>query len=177
VGVAALLAARFARTHQWLLEALEPLVDDVLRERPGASAPSIAFHAWHVARWADRVQARLAGTTELWERDALARRWGLADGALGRHATGMGLADDEYDALRLPGKDELLRYVRAVFTAADQAAAAIADADLETLIVDHYDKESPKAQVLIAHTGHASRHLGMIEALRGVRGERGSATG
>jgi uncharacterized damage-inducible protein DinB len=176
MSVADMLAKRLARSHAWIMEALEPLDDASLREQLGPRAPSIAFHAWHVARWADRVHARLAGTDEVWQRDAVARRWGLDDDALGKHGTGMGLDDDASAALALPAKEQLLAYVREAFAAADRAAEAVRDDELETLVTDHYDRQAPKAQILIMHTGHASRHLGMIEALRGVQGERGTAT-
>ena len=176
MSVAELLAWRLAKGHEWILEALDPLDDAALHQQLGPRAPSIAFHAWHVARWADRVQARLDRSEELWDRDSVASRWGLTDAALGKHGTGMGLDDDASAALPLPGKDELLAYIRAAFAAADRAAAAVRDDDLETVVIDHYDKEAPKARIIVMHTGHASRHLGMIEALRGVQGERGTAS-
>ena len=176
MSVAELLARRLERTHTWTLEALAAIDNDALHEHLGRRAPSIAFHAWHVARWADRVQARLSGAEELWESDGFAGRWRLDEAALGTHGTGMGLDDDASAALPLPAKDELLAYIRAAFSAADRAAAAVRDDELEELVTDHYDRESPRAQVLIAHTGHASRHLGMIEALRGVQGERGTVS-
>ena len=176
MSVAELLAKRLERSHTWTLEALDAVDDAALHEQLGPRAPSIAFHAWHVARWADRVQARLSGAQEIWERDGVAGRWGLDDAALGKHGTGMGLDDDASAALPLPVKEELLSYIRPAFEAADRAAAAIRDDQLEELILDHYDRQSPRAQILIMHTGHASRHLGMIEALRGLQGEKGTAS-
>lgn len=176
MSVAGLLAKRLERTHTWTLEALEALDDAALKEQLGPNAPSIAFHAWHVARWADRVQARLTGGPEVWERDAVASRWGLDLGGLGKHGTGWGISDDQSAELPLPSKDELLRYVSEAFAAANRAAAEVQDDQLEEIVTDHYDRKEPMAQILISHTGHASRHLGMMEALRGVRGERGTAT-
>ncbi|GAC1696692.1 MAG: hypothetical protein NVS9B6_04070 [Candidatus Limnocylindrales bacterium] len=88
----------------------------------------------------------------------------------------MGLDDDASAELTLPAKEELLTYLHAAFEAADRAAGTVSDAILEAVIIDHYDRPAPRAQILIMHTGHASRHLGMIEALRGVQGERGTAT-
>ena len=176
MSVAALLSDRFARTHAWILEALEPLDDAALGHQIGPHAPSIAFHAWHVARWADRVQARLGAAPELWESNRVAQRWGLDEVALGTHATGMGLDDEASASLPLPPKEELLAYIREAFGAADRAAAALRDEDLEVEVIDHYDRPAPRAKILIAHTGHSSRHLGMIEALRGVEGDQGSVT-
>lgn len=176
MSVAELLAKRFCLTHRWILEATDAVDDAALRRSHGPHAPPIGFHVWHVARWADRVQSRLHGDVEVWHRDGVARLWGLGEGELGTHSTGMGLDDDASAALALPPRDLLLSYVRAAFEAADRGALALTDEDLERVIRDHYDKDAPTAQILIAHTGHASRHLGMIEALRGVEGEQGSAT-
>ena len=37
-------------------------------------------------------------------------------------------------------------------------------------------KTAPIDDSLIRHLSHVSRHLGMIEALRGMRGDHGTAT-
>ena len=59
-----------------------------LHRRAGPKAPSIAFHAWHMARWADRYQATLPtslastdidGAREIWIRDDVVGSWGLRD--------------------------------------------------------------------------------------------------
>ena len=67
-------------------------------------------------------------------------------------------------------------YARQAFVAADHAFAALDDQLLQERGVDIYGRENSVAYVLLVHLSHAGRHLGMIEALRGVRGLRGTAT-
>jgi uncharacterized damage-inducible protein DinB len=77
--------------------ALRDVTDATFRKRPGTRAPSIGFHLWHIARWADRFQAWFPGSAgglawlgpndEIWIRDDLARVWGLT-ASLGRQDTG-----------------------------------------------------------------------------------------
>jgi hypothetical protein len=50
------------------------------------------------------------------------------------------------------------------------------DAILERTVVDLYGDDTTIGDVILNHLSHADRHLGMIEALRGVLGERGTAT-
>jgi len=58
----------------------------------------------------------------------------------------------------------------------DRAAAAAATEEIfATPCTDLYGRTNPIGSVVIGHLSHAGRHLGMIEALRGLRG-RGTAT-
>ena len=50
------------------------------------------------------------------------------------------------------------------------------DRVLERRVVDLYGDTETIGDVILNHLSHADRHLGMIEALRGVLGERGTAT-
>jgi hypothetical protein len=180
------LAARLAFVHTSMLRLVEGLDDEVMHRRFGANAPSIAFHLWHIARWADRLQAhvpsmspviakRLGPGSEIWESLRLAPGWGMP-ARLGAHDTGMELSDDESSALPLPEKTALLDYVKRTFAAADRLFAATRDEDLAVRGPGLYGPESSVMLALISHQGHLQRHLGMIEALVGVAGRRGSAT-
>jgi hypothetical protein len=145
------LVERISFIHGSFLEGIGDLDEESFRDSPGAKAPSIAFHLWHTARWADAFQerfgsfapqlARLAGREPIWDARERARL-GLGN-VLGKEATGMGLDDDE---LLLP-------------------------------TADFYDEGG---WVVLEHFGwhltHASRHLGMIEALKGVLGVEGTVT-
>jgi hypothetical protein len=50
------------------------------------------------------------------------------------------------------------------------------DPVLERIVVDLYGDETEIGEAILNHLSHADRHLGMIEAVRGVVGERGTAT-
>jgi uncharacterized damage-inducible protein DinB len=184
--VSLMILERVQKTHRRLLEISADLSDAQLRWSPGARAPSIAFHVWHMGRWADRLQATLPGMTtlaqasepacELWETEALAQRWGWSPDTLGYGQTGMEMSDEAASNLKLPPTDALFDYASRAFAAADRAVAAIEDQQLEQRGIDIYEHENSVGYVLLVHLSHASRHLGMIECLRGVQGLRGTAT-
>jgi hypothetical protein len=185
--VARELAERLAKTHARLIEIVADLSEDQVGWRLDLHAPPIGFHLWHMARWADRVQAtlpamsaalgeRLDAPGEIWEANALARQWGWQTEQLGYGQTGMELGDELAAELQLPSRDVLVDYARQAFAAANSAFGALDDSLLQERGIDIYGRENSVAYVLLVHLSHASRHLGMIEALRGVGGLRGTAT-
>jgi hypothetical protein len=181
------LAERLAKTHARLIEIIADLSEEQLNWRPDSHAPSIAFHLWHMARWADRVQAtlpsmsaalhkQLGNTDEIWLTQTLAERWGWQDAQLGYGQTGMELSDDMAATLRLPDAPTLCEYAQMAFAATDQVCTALDDQLLQERGIDIYGRTNNVVYVLLVHLSHASRHLGMIEALRGAQGMRGTAT-
>jgi len=180
------LTGRVAFIHGAFLDAAGDLDEESFRARPGAKAPSIAFHLWHTARWADAFQARFGsfaqqlsrftGREQIWEARDLATAWGFGD-VLGKEATGMGLDDDASAALPLPGRDEVVSYARSSFAAAEEVFGGIDEDEFPLPTADFYDEGG---WVVVDHFGwhltHAARHLGMIEALKGVLGVDGTAT-
>lgn len=177
------LAERAARLHDTTLRLVARLDDDRLARRLGPTAPPPAFHLWHMARWADRLQARVSaavprlgpGQDEIWARERLADAWRVTV-PLGTFDSGMEMGDDIAATLVLPGKATLVDYAARAFAAAQRAFAAVSDADLELRGKDLYDKEGTVAAMLVGHLQHLNRHLGMIEALLGAMGESGTAS-
>ena len=120
------IAFNYQRTHGRALSAVEGLSNEQLAWRASTSAPSIGFHIWHMARWADGLLEAVNGPgSQLWEKERLAVHWGFIPATLGHGETGMGMGDDASAHLPLPGKDAILDYVRRAFAAADQAVHAI----------------------------------------------------
>jgi uncharacterized damage-inducible protein DinB len=186
-AITSIIFERQQKTHRRLVEIVHDLSEAQFSWRQGPHAPSIAFHLWHMARWADRLQATLPAMLvapvrrpdtayEIWEIDRMAQRWEWQSTALGYGQTGMELSDEMADALTLPGKSILLEYARAAFAAADRAVDLLEDDQLEQRGVDVYGQENSVGYVLLVHLSHASRHLGMIECLRGIQGLHGTAT-
>jgi hypothetical protein len=176
---------RQQKTHRRLLEIVDDLSEPQLSRRPGPHAPSIGFHLWHMARWADRLQATLPAMAlvqpsdtvpEIWETERLAQSWGWQADTLGYGQSGMEMGDEMAADLKLPDKLALADYARLAFAAADRAVGLLEDDQLEARGVDIYGQENSVGYVLLVHLSHASRHLGMIECLRGVQGLRGTAT-
>lgn len=99
---------------------------------------------------------------------------GFTPELLGWDQTGMEMGDEASAMLPMPEKDELLAYVRRAFEACDRAVEAIGPEDFP-IEVAHDDDRSVRDTIL-GHAVHAARHLGMIEALRGLQGLHGTAT-
>jgi len=192
--LAAVLAFHYRRTHTRFLKVIEELEDAQLR-RQWPHANSIGFDAWHCGRWADHLQMLLPGMTEglmerlgareqIWVKESLARRWGYPADKLGHVETGMGMDESLAAALPLPDKTVLLDYVRRSFSAADDAVGRLVDSDLlaPAAVTDddapwlRGQAKGPPASWVVGYSDHDNRHLGMIEARRGLIGLRGSAT-
>ena len=98
---------------------VDDLTDEQLRWQPGSHAPSIGFHVWHLARWADYDVHQVEGTPQIWHAQGLATAWGFPAG-LGQADTGTEMGDDASDRLVLPGKAALVDYASAAFSAVDE---------------------------------------------------------
>jgi hypothetical protein len=122
------------------------------------------------------LQKRLGEGAQLWVSQGFARRWGMARLSLGGEGTGMGLSDDDAASLPLPGLGEVREYARDVFAATERAFAAVSRRQFDTPCIDWYGREITVGGALLNHVVHLNRHLGMIEALKGVLGMRGTAT-
>jgi hypothetical protein len=169
------LASRFAATHQLLLKVADRCSDEDLLWRPGVTAPPIAFHLWHCGRWADRWAEALGSEAQVWTERGLATDWGFPS-TLGAGDTGMELPEEEAAQLPFPDGDVLTDYLRAAFARLDGALAQVDDARLVAVADDLLGEEMPLGDALLRQLAHANRHLGMIEALRGLRGAHGTAT-
>jgi hypothetical protein len=192
--IADAIADIYALGHRNVLDAIAELSEEQLRWRPPRSN-SIAFNLWHMARWADHMQSvlptitprmhgQLPATTEVWQRDAVAAKWRFPASGLGQGETGMGMDEGDSATLALPDKADLVAYAKQAFAAADHAVRALQDEDFARPA--EFDparvpwaRPSDYGMVanwVIAGIRHESRHLGMIEALKGAVGLRGTVT-
>jgi hypothetical protein len=193
-SVAEELAHIYALGHRNVLDAVEELAEDQMRWRPPRTN-SIAFNLWHIARWADHMQSvvgtltpalreRLGTSGEIWTREALSAKWGFPAGRLGSAETGMGMDEAASAELPLPPTDELVAYSTQAFAAADRAVRQVRDDDLArgaefdpaTVPWASPTEYGTVANWILSGIRHDSRHLGMIEALKGAMGLRGTAT-
>ena len=88
----------------------------------------------------------------------------------------MGLGDDDAAALPLPARDTLLVYTRKSFAAIEEALRAVDKTQFDAPCKDWAGRDTTVGGAAIHHLIHINRHLGMIEALRGILGDRGTAT-
>ena len=175
------------RLHEQVLKLANRVSDEQLAWRLNLHTPSISFHIWHIARWADRLQARipdmspemterLGKATEVWETEKLTGSWKITVGALGYGDTGMEMSDEMAANFVLPPKSVLVGYLERALAAVERSIDAI---DAELFMQEWtnlYETNGLVGESLVSHLGHISRHLGMIEAMIGVQGMEGTAT-
>jgi hypothetical protein len=161
------LLSEIRLSQQRLLDLAADLSDDQLMWTPRPGVPSIGFHLWHIGRWNDVDRAEHGGGPQVWDTESIAKDWGLADSELGSHDAGTGLGDAATEGLALPSKETIEAYVSASFKAFDDWMQASSAAN---------EEDSALYAVALGTLVHGNRHLGMIEALRGAMGLRGTAT-
>ena len=173
---------RFYRlTHERLLKVSEDLNPDQFARSAGPSLHSVAWQLWHAARWDDFFAAHVQTdfgrdpSTEVWEREGLAERWGFVHGAIGRRDAGTGMEDEAADRMQFPPPSDVIGYARTAFAYAASAIEAIPEDTLTNVAKDDRDGDTYLDNILI-YFEHLNRHLGMIEAIRGLQGISGSAT-
>jgi hypothetical protein len=172
--------------HKLILGLVESLTDEQLLWKPAGYNNSIAFNLWHIARWSDNLIAEvlkefpqlgldLGQAAEIWEQDSLAEKWGLPPVL---YPGGTGLSDEAAEGLVFPAKEELLAYLRKTFGRTEQfieqfdalypGSGSISDKELHRTITDIRWN-------LYYYLMHHCRHLGMMEALKGLFMGKGSA--
>src|ERR1700681_4621193 len=161
-------------THERLLKAGEELTPEQFAWSGGPSLHSVAWQLWHAARWDDVFASYFHRSlaqdprTQVWERESLADRWSLVSGSMGRRDTGTEMSNEAAEAMRFPGQKEVVGYARLAFAYAEEAIELIPDALLLAVAKDDPDGDTQLDNVLI-YLEHLSRHLGMIEAIRGLQ--------
>src|ERR1700694_2165828 len=169
---------RFYRlTHERLLTAAEEVSPEQFTWSAGPSLHSVAWQLWHAARWDDvlasyfhRALARHP-RTQVWERESLADRWSLAHGSMGRRDTGTEMSNEAAEEIRFPDQKELVGYARLAFAYAEEGIKLLPDGQLLAVAKDDPDGDTQLDNGLI-YLEHLSRHLGMIESIRGLQGMR-----
>ena len=94
---------------------------------------------------------------------------------MGRRDTGTEMSDKAAEEVRFPEQKEVISYARLAFAYAEQAVALIPEDRLLAVAKDDPDGDTNGDNVLI-YLEHLSRHLGMIESIRGLNGLLGSST-
>ncbi len=173
--------------HKLILKLIEYMSDEQLLWKPDGYNNSIAFNLWHIARWSDNLVADvlkefpdlgldMGDPREVWEQESLGEKWGLPPVL---NPGGTGLSDEAADGLSFPSKEEMTAYLRKTFTRTEEfiekfdarypVSEPIADEGLHKKLTDIRWN-------LYYYLLHHSRHLGMMEALKGLLTGKGSAS-
>ena len=189
---ATVIKREYMTTHRRILEVSTVMSNEQLHWRGSPNSHTSAFHLWHVARWADVLQASIPGMTptltnrlgagnQVWDAEGLAGRWGFDRPEFGYAATGMGMSDDLARAVAFPEKAAMLAYFQAVLAAIERTLTAIDDdqfaaAEQWQPMTDGIWSEGTVGNAILAHVLHANRHLGAMECLFGQQTGAGTAT-
>src|SRR5579864_468290 len=165
---------RFYRlSHDRLLNASGDTSPEQFATSVGPSLHSVAWQLWHAARWDDFFAAHLQNdfggepSGQVWDRQDLAHRWGLVAGTMGQRDAGTGMDDAAADQMRFPEQSDVIGYAGEAFAFARSAIAAIPAGRLTAVAKDDADGDTYLDNILIYYE-HLNRHLGMIEAIRGL---------
>jgi hypothetical protein len=169
------LLRSYKLAHERLLTTGAALSPDQFTRSAGPSLHSVAWQLWHAARWDDIFASYLHKAlgqdprSQVWEREALADRWSLGSGTLGRRDTGTEMSDEAAEEIRFPDQEEVVGYARIAFAYAEDAITLVPDDQL--LASPKVDPEGDtKLDNVLIYLEHLSRHLGMIEAITGLQG-------
>ncbi len=142
-----------------------------------------------MARWADLAQTMLAPVAagdpdlshrgdEMWDSLGNGAEWDFSNTSLGNQwRTGTTVPHPDAVSMPLPETAKVVGYARATFEVLERRFSEIDATKYRERFVDWHDVESTTGDAMIGYIAHANRHLGMIEAIRGVLGLDGSATG
>jgi len=175
------LLRSYRLAHKRLLTAAQALSAEQFTWSAGPSLHSVAWQLWHAARWDDVFASYLHKAlaqdprTQVWEREALAERWSLPTDSLGRRDTGTEMSDEAADAMQFPVQKEVVGYAKLAFAFAEEAIKLVPDDQLLAAPKVDPDGDTKLDNVLI-YLEHLSRHLGTMEAIRGLQGSAGSST-
>ena len=95
-------------------------------------------------------------------------RWGLDTEAVGLREFGATLDGDAALQLPVPEKQHLSNYARQVLVAPDEALSQVDDAEFQRGI-SYVGQPESVCYAITDQLKHLSRHLGMIEAMRGIQ--------
>ncbi|HEX9098041.1 MAG TPA: DinB family protein [Candidatus Dormibacteraeota bacterium] len=168
------LLRSYGVAHRRLLTAAEGLSPEQFAWSAGPSLHSVAWQLWHAARWDDVFASYLHRAfardprTQVWERESLAARWSLTPETLGRRDTGTEMSDEMAEQVRFPDQKEVVGYARLAFAYTEEGITLIPNDRFMAVEKDDPDGDSLLDNVLI-YAEHLSRHLGMIESIRGLQ--------
>ena len=89
---------------------------------------------------------------------------------------GSGLGNKNGRSLPLPSLTEVRAYATKVFKHLEIRVGKFDEFSFNTPFTDWHDVDTSIGDAMIGYLAHANRHLGMLEAIRGVLGKDGSVT-
>jgi hypothetical protein len=185
-----LLARQYHACHKAVLAMVDELSQDQFRWRPTRGPQSIGWNLWHIARWDDYLAevllqqtpslGHLGPATQVWIERNVAALWSLDSVDLGLEDGGTSLTDAQAAAMTFPSKEAVIEYAEGAFDHLDAILPELDDSlilqVLPTVTTEAFPTHDPYGITVMEMFKHACEHLGMMEAVKGMLGLRGSVT-
>ncbi|NYI44681.1 putative damage-inducible protein DinB [Nocardioides aromaticivorans] len=153
-----------------VLESVEAVLDgasdDLLAERPGPDANTIAWLVWHLTRVQDDHVAGVAGSEQVWTAQGYDARFGLPfeTGDIGYGQTSAQVAQVRASA------DLLADYHRATHERSLAYFASLGADDLDRVVDERWDPPVTLGVRLVSVVNDCTQHVGQAAYVRGLLG-------
>ncbi len=151
-----------------MLEAVDAVLDgasdELLAERPGPDANSIAWLVWHLTRVQDDHVADVAGSEQVWTADGYDARFGLP---FETGDIGYGQTSEQVAQVRAPAA-LLADYYRATHARSLAYLAGLAPDDLDRVVDERWDPPVTLGVRLVSVVNDCTQHVGQAAYVRGL---------
>lgn len=155
-----------------LLEDVEAVLDgasdDLLAERPGPDANSIAWLVWHLTRVEDDHIAGVAGSEQVWTAEGYDARFGLP---FETGDIGYGQTSEQVALVRAPAA-LLAGYHRATHARSLAYLATLTADDLDRVVDERWDPPVTLGVRLVSVVNDCTQHVGQAAYVRGLLSAR-----
>jgi uncharacterized damage-inducible protein DinB len=159
-----LLTDALGRVLEDVESVLDGADDELLTERPGPDANTIAWLVWHLSRVQDDHVADVAGIEQVWTAQGYDARFGLP---LDTGDIGYGHTSEQVGRVRAPAT--LLRdYVRATHEQTVAYLAGVTSEDLDRVVDTRWDPPVTLGARLVSVVNDCTQHVGQAAYLRGL---------
>lgn len=159
-----LLIDSLGRVLEGVEAVLDGASDDLLAERPGPDANSIAWLVWHLTRVQDDHVAGVAGSEQVWTADGYDARFGLPfeTGDIGYGQTSEQVAQVRATAALLAD------YHRATHARSLAYLASLTADDLDRVVDERWDPPVTLGVRLVSVVNDCTQHVGQAAYARGL---------
>lgn len=163
-----LLTDALGRVLEDVEAVLDGASDELLTERPGPDANSIAWLVWHLTRVQDDHVADVAGSEQVWTAEGYDARFGLP---FETGDIGYGQNSEQVALVRAPA-GLLADYHRATHARSLAYLATLTPDDLDRVVDERWDPPVTLGVRLVSVVNDCTQHVGQAAYLRGLLSAR-----
>ncbi|NHA01119.1 DUF664 domain-containing protein [Nocardioides sp. W3-2-3] len=161
-----LLTDALDRVRESVATVLDAASDDLLAQRPGPDANTIAWLVWHLTRVLDDHASDVAGTEQVWTAGGYAERFGLP---FDTAEIGYGQTTEQVGQVRAPAA-LLADYHEAAQAQALAFVGGVTAEDLDRVVDERWDPPVTLGVRLVSVVNDCTQHVGQAAYVRGLLG-------